>query len=224
MAQSVSGDLRLDPYKDFKLRFWDGERTYSGSMLTGLFPPLQTVQPPSGGDPSTSHESMGRNQYDSITLSRGVTQDSSFSAWANQGPGQSKYSSIQLNRGVTQDSAFGAWANQPSGQGKYPTIPLERGVIQVSGFSAWAANVWNYGGGTNSVTSPGHLRREINLQFYNGAGALVVKFRITGRSVFESQATPLFGIFQHFLQPGGPVSIPDQLAVIFETAQGRSKP
>jgi len=220
MAQSASDAQRLDPYKNFKLRLWDGERTYSGSMLTGLFPP----PPRSGGDPSTIHKSPGRSKYDSITLERGITQDPSFSAWGNQGSGQNKYPPIQVNRGVTNDSSFSGWANSSSEHSKYQSLQLNRGVTQVSGFSAWAGNVWNYGGSSNEQASPANFSKEIDLEFYNGAGALVVKFRISGHTVFESQATPPLGSSQHFLQTGGPVSISDQLALIFETALGRLQP
>jgi len=220
MAQSVSDAQRLDPYKNFKLRLRDGGRTYSGSVLTGLFPP----PPRSGGDPSTTHKSPGRSKYDSIALERGVTQDSSFGAWGNQGSGQNKYPPIQVNRGVTNDSSFSGWANSSSEHGKYSSIQLNRGVTQVSGFSAWAANVWNYGGSSNAQASPADFRKEIDLEFFNGAGALVVKFRMSGRTVFETQERPPFGSFQHFLQTGGPISISDQLALIFETALGRLKP
>jgi phage tail-like protein len=61
---------------------WDGQRTYFGNMQTGLFPRPEVVKHRSGGDPSTPLKSPGRNKYDSITLTRGVTQDSSFSSWA----------------------------------------------------------------------------------------------------------------------------------------------
>jgi phage tail-like protein len=36
-----------------------------------------------GGDPSSSHKSIGRTEYDPITLSREVTHDPAFEDWAN---------------------------------------------------------------------------------------------------------------------------------------------
>ena len=36
-----------------------------------------------GGDPSTSRKSPGRNEFEAITLERGVTHDLDFEAWAN---------------------------------------------------------------------------------------------------------------------------------------------
>jgi phage tail-like protein len=71
-----------DPYKNFKLRVWDGNSVHFGGKLTGLFPPevanyregggLSVIKPP------------GRTKYDAVTLNRGGTHDQSFSNWASQ--------------------------------------------------------------------------------------------------------------------------------------------
>ena len=37
-----------------------------------------------GGDPSTSRKSPGRNEFDAITLERGVTHDPEFELWAGK--------------------------------------------------------------------------------------------------------------------------------------------
>jgi phage tail-like protein len=37
-----------------------------------------------GGDPSSSHKSPGKTEYDAITLERGVTHDVDFEQWANK--------------------------------------------------------------------------------------------------------------------------------------------
>ena len=84
MAQFAGNATRLDPYKNFKFRLWDGTRMYSGSKLTGLVPKPEVVKYREGGDPSTAHKSPGRNKYEGITLNRGVTHDPSFSTWASQ--------------------------------------------------------------------------------------------------------------------------------------------
>ncbi len=83
MARISPNVTRLDPYKNFKFRLWDGQQTYIGSMLTGLQASGEVVQHRSGGDPSTSHKSPGRNQYDAVTLNRGITTDQSFANWAS---------------------------------------------------------------------------------------------------------------------------------------------
>jgi phage tail-like protein len=42
----------------------------------------EVVEHRSGGDPSTSNKSPGRNKFEAITLERGLTQDKSFHDWA----------------------------------------------------------------------------------------------------------------------------------------------
>jgi phage tail-like protein len=74
---------RHDPYKNFKFRLvWDGRCVFGANQLRGRMPLV--VKHRSGGDPSTSSKSPGRNKYEPITLERGVTQDSAFNNWANQ--------------------------------------------------------------------------------------------------------------------------------------------
>jgi phage tail-like protein len=57
---------------------------YFGTKSTWMPTAGEVVKHRSGGDPSTSHKSPGRNKYEPITLERGVTQDQSFSSWASQ--------------------------------------------------------------------------------------------------------------------------------------------
>lgn len=84
MAQFAGGAQRFDPYKNYKIRLWAGNRTYFGSKLTGLFPPPEVVKHRAGGDPSTSLKSPGRSKYDSVAVTRGVNQDQAFSNWASE--------------------------------------------------------------------------------------------------------------------------------------------
>jgi phage tail-like protein len=44
----------------------------------------EVVKHRDGGDPSTSHKSPGRTEFDAITLERGVTHDPEFETWANK--------------------------------------------------------------------------------------------------------------------------------------------
>ncbi len=83
MAQASPNPTRLDPYKNFKLKIWDGQQVYAGSKLSGLNPTGEVVKHRSGGDPSTAIKSPGRNKFDSITLERGIINDQSFSSWAS---------------------------------------------------------------------------------------------------------------------------------------------
>ena len=51
---------------------------------SGLKRTTEVVQHREGGDPSTSHKSPGRTQYEAITLERGLTHDTAFEDWANK--------------------------------------------------------------------------------------------------------------------------------------------
>jgi phage tail-like protein len=76
---------RLDPYKNFKFRVtWDGRHVAGVSRLSGLRRTTEVIEHREGGDPSTSHKSPGRTQYDAITLERGITHDEEFERCANK--------------------------------------------------------------------------------------------------------------------------------------------
>ena len=76
---------RVDPYKNFKFRVkWDGRYVAGVSRMSALRRTTEVVEHREGGDPSTSHKSPGRTEYDAITLERGVTHDAEFERWANK--------------------------------------------------------------------------------------------------------------------------------------------
>jgi phage tail-like protein len=85
MAQFSVNTQRKDPYKNFKFRVkWDGRYVAGISKVSGLKRTTQVVTHREGGDPSTSHKSPGRNDFDPINLERGVTHDPEFEKWANK--------------------------------------------------------------------------------------------------------------------------------------------
>jgi phage tail-like protein len=85
MAQFSVNAQRVDPYKNFIFRVkWDGRYVAGISKVSGLKRTTQVVTHREGGDPSTSHKSPGRNEFDAITLERGVTHDTEFEKWANK--------------------------------------------------------------------------------------------------------------------------------------------
>ncbi len=91
MAQFPVNSTRLDPYKNFKFRVkWASQPSaplqyVAGiSKVTGLKRTTEVVKHRDGGDFSSSRKSPGRNEYDPITLERGVTQDLEFERWANK--------------------------------------------------------------------------------------------------------------------------------------------
>ena len=85
MAMFPANPTRLDPYKNFKFRLkWDGQYVAGISKVSGLKRTTEVVKHREGGDPSSSRKSPGRNEYEAITLERGVTQDVEFEQWANK--------------------------------------------------------------------------------------------------------------------------------------------
>ena len=86
MVEFPVNPTRVDPYKNFKfLLTWEGSRTPVAALskMSPLKRTTQVVSHRDGADPSTSHKSPGRTEYDAITLERGVTQDNDFEIWAN---------------------------------------------------------------------------------------------------------------------------------------------
>jgi phage tail-like protein len=85
MAEFTVNATRVDPYKNFKFRVkWDGAYVAGISKVSALKRTTEVVKHRDGGDPSTSHKSPGRNEYEAITLERGVTHDLAFEQWANK--------------------------------------------------------------------------------------------------------------------------------------------
>jgi phage tail-like protein len=85
MPEFTANATRLDPYKNFKFRVkWDGAYVAGISKVSALKRTTEVVKHRDGGDPSTSHKSPGRTEYEAITLERGVTHDLAFQQWANK--------------------------------------------------------------------------------------------------------------------------------------------
>ena len=85
MPQFTVNAQRIDPYKNFKFRVkWDGKYVAGVSKCSGLRRTTEVIQHREGGDPSSSHKSPGRTEYEAITLERGVTHDKEFEQWANK--------------------------------------------------------------------------------------------------------------------------------------------
>jgi phage tail-like protein len=83
MAQFSVNQQRFDPYKNFKFRLkWDAHFVAGVSKVSALKRTTEVVRFREGGDPSTSHKSPGRTEYEAITIERGVTHDLDFQAWA----------------------------------------------------------------------------------------------------------------------------------------------
>lgn len=84
MATFSTNPTRFDPYKNFKFRVkWDGQYVAGVSKVSALKRTTEVVEHRDGADPSTGRKSPGRSKFDAITLSRGVTHDGAFEAWAS---------------------------------------------------------------------------------------------------------------------------------------------
>ena len=85
MVEFTVNPTRVDPYKNFKFRVkWDGKYVAGVSKISPLVRKTQVVYHREGGDPSSSHKSPGRTEYEAVTLERGVTQDLEFEEWAHK--------------------------------------------------------------------------------------------------------------------------------------------
>src|SRR3954466_12595928 len=85
MAQFRVTAQGLDPYKNFKVGVkWDGKYVAGISKCSALKRTTEVIKHRDGGDPSSSHKSPGKTEYEAITLERGVTHDPAFEQWANK--------------------------------------------------------------------------------------------------------------------------------------------
>ena len=85
MVQFSVNTERFDPYKNFKFRVkWDGRYVAGVSKIGSLKRTTEVVKHREGGDPSSSRKSPGKNEYEAISLERGVTHDPEFEKWANK--------------------------------------------------------------------------------------------------------------------------------------------
>ena len=85
MVQFSVNTQRFDPYKNFKFRVkWDGRYVAGVSKIGSLKRTTEVVKHREGGDPSSSRKSPGKNEYEAISLERGVTHDPEFEKWANK--------------------------------------------------------------------------------------------------------------------------------------------
>jgi len=83
MVQFSVNTERHDPYKNFKFRVkWDGNYVAGMSKVGSLKRTTEVVKHRDGGDFSSSRKSPGRNEFEAITMERGITFDKEFNEWA----------------------------------------------------------------------------------------------------------------------------------------------
>jgi phage tail-like protein len=84
MAKFSVNTNRYDPYRNFKFRIKIGNDYVAGlNKCSALKKTTEMVEWREAGDPSTTHKLPGKTKYDPITLTGGVTHDTTFEDWAN---------------------------------------------------------------------------------------------------------------------------------------------
>jgi len=85
MAEFTVNPQRYDPYKNYKfLVVWDGRIVAGVSKISPMKRTSEVVKHRDGGSSSSVHKSIGRVEFEAITLERGVTHDVEFDRWANK--------------------------------------------------------------------------------------------------------------------------------------------
>ena len=84
MAKFTVNASRYDPYRNFKFRI-KIDNTYVAGLnkCSALKKSTEMVEWREGGDPSTTHKLPGKTKYDAITLTAGVSHDTTFEDWAS---------------------------------------------------------------------------------------------------------------------------------------------
>jgi phage tail-like protein len=84
MAKFTVNSKRYDPYRNFKFRIKIGTEYVAGlCKCSALKKTTEMVEWREGGDPSSTHKLPGKTKYDPITLTVGVSHDTTFEDWAN---------------------------------------------------------------------------------------------------------------------------------------------
>ena len=84
MAKFTANPQRYDPYRNFKFKVKIDNQYVAGlNKCSALKKTVEKVEWREGGDPSTMHNLPGKSKYDPITLTAGVTHDTTFETWAN---------------------------------------------------------------------------------------------------------------------------------------------
>jgi phage tail-like protein len=84
MAKFTVNSERFDPYRGFNFIVVIDNQPVAGlSKCSALKKSTEMVEWREGGDASTTHKLPGKTKYDPITLTAGVTHDTTFEAWAN---------------------------------------------------------------------------------------------------------------------------------------------
>jgi phage tail-like protein len=106
--------------------------------------------------------------------------------------GVSKVSALRRTTDVVEYREGGdpSTVRKSPGQTRFDAVVLERGLTLDTEFEAWADSVWRLG------ASPGHevalraFRKDVQIDFFNEAGQLVLRYVLRRCWVSEYQALP----------------------------------
>ncbi|NTU84766.1 MAG: phage tail protein [Chloroflexales bacterium] len=85
MPKFTVNSERFDPYHSFKFKIkWDGQYVAGLSKCSALKKTTEVTTWHEAGDQSVAHKIPGKTTHDPITLSAGVTHDTTFEEWANK--------------------------------------------------------------------------------------------------------------------------------------------
>jgi len=102
--------------------------------------------------------------------------------------GISKVSALKRTTEVVEHREGGdpSASHKSPGQTRYDAITLERGLTQDREFEAWANLVWKLG----AEPSLANFRKDVDIEFYNEAGQLVLAYKVYRAWVSEYVALP----------------------------------
>ena len=103
--------------------------------------------------------------------------------WGNPGrfvAGVSKVSALTRTTEVIdhRDGGDPSTMIKSPGQSTYDAITLERGVTHDPEFERWANKIWNFGSSFGSEVSLKDFRKNIQIELYNEAGQVVLRYNV----------------------------------------------
>jgi phage tail-like protein len=106
--------------------------------------------------------------------------------------GVSKCSALKRTTEVVEHREGGdpSTSRKSPGRTKFEAITLDRGVTHDKEFERWANKVWNFGAGKKKEVSLKDFRKNLLIEVFNGAGQVVLAYRIHRAWVSEFQALP----------------------------------
>jgi phage tail-like protein len=106
--------------------------------------------------------------------------------------GVSRVSSLKRTTEVVEHREGGdpSSSRHSPGRTKYDPIRLERGVTHDSAFEDWANQVWRLGAPLGGEVALASFRKDIEIELYNEAGQLVIRYKVYRCWVSEYQALP----------------------------------